>query len=158
LVTVPDRTEHRRQFAALPFQDRRAIVRAVNRGAAVEKRKHAPLAIVIARRQRRLWRYAWLFGLAVGLVAIGDGWQAAALNGLIGMTTLGLLGRFWYVRASRAEQANTALAEGKGRGKRPDAKKAGAKKAGANKADGKNAGGEQVSRAARGRRPRRGRG
>ncbi|MFA9429993.1 hypothetical protein [Egicoccus sp. AB-alg2] len=117
MARIPDPDDHRRQFAALDLAQRRAIVRAVNRGVAVDKRKHAPLAVVIARRQMRLWRWAWLLGPVIGLVQITAGWQAALLNALIGTTMLGLVARFWYLRASRAEAANLAFAEGRGRGR-----------------------------------------
>jgi hypothetical protein len=114
---LPDPAEHRRQFGTLTASDRRNVVRAVNRGAAVEKRKHAPLAVVIAQRQMRLWRYAWILGGAVGLVAARDGWRAVAVNAVIGMLMFALVGRYWYTRARRSEQANLALMQGKGRGK-----------------------------------------
>ena len=115
MAKIPDRDEHRRRFAALPLADRRAIVRAVNRGQAVEVRKHAPLAVVLARRQQRLWRYAWLVGPLLGLVGLMDGWQVAVVNAMLGTLMLGGAARFWYLRAVRAEGANLALAEGRRR-------------------------------------------
>ncbi|GGI09509.1 hypothetical protein [Egicoccus halophilus] len=118
MVKIPDAAEHRRRFAALPLSERRAVVRAVNRGVAVDKRKHAPLAVVLARRQMRLWRWAWVCGAAIGAIGVVDGWQAMLVNALIGTTMLGLVGRHWFVRARRAEQANLALAEGRGRGQK----------------------------------------
>lgn len=117
MAKIPEPAEHRRHFGTLTVSERRNVVRAVNRGVAVEKKKHAPLAVVIAQRQMRLWRYAWILGGAVGFVALSDGWQAVAVNALIGMLMFGLVGRFWFTRARRAEQANLALMEGKGRGK-----------------------------------------
>lgn len=116
---LPDPTEHRRQFGSLTVSERRSVIRAVNRGAAVEKRKHAPLAVVIAQRQMRLWRYAWVLGGVVGFVAWSDGWQAVVVNALIGMLMFAIVGRYWFTRARRAEQANLALMEGKGRRKQP---------------------------------------
>jgi hypothetical protein len=113
VATIPDRDEHRRRFMALPFAERRAIVRAVNRGELVEKRKHAPLAVVVARRQQRIWRWGWLAGPLIGLTQLGIGWEAALVNAVIGTLLLGGLARFWYLRASRAEAANLALAEGR---------------------------------------------
>ena len=113
MAKIPDKAEHRRRFAALSFPDRRVIVRAVNRGQAVDKRKHAPLAVVIARRQKRLWRWGWLAGPLIGLAQLGAGWEAAVTNGLLGTAALGLIARFWYLRADRAEAANLALADGR---------------------------------------------
>jgi len=110
---IPDADEHRRRFAALPYADRRAIVRAVNQGRVVEKRKHAPFAVVIARRQQRLWRWGWLLGPAVGLVQLPQGWQVALVNALIGTVKLGLVARYFWSRATNAERANLALAEGR---------------------------------------------
>ncbi|MFA9444542.1 hypothetical protein [Egicoccus sp. AB-alg6-2] len=117
MAKIPDQAQYRRDFAALTLSERRAVARAVNRGVAVEKRKHAPLAVVLARRQMKLWRYAWVFGALIGLVAFRDGWLAVLVNSLIGVTMLGLVGRHWYTRARRAEQANLALADGRGRGR-----------------------------------------
>jgi hypothetical protein len=113
VATIPDRDEHRRRFAALPFSERRAIMRAVNRGELVEKRKYAPLAVVLARRQLRIWRWGWLAGPAMGLLQLGIGLEAVILNAIVGTLLFGGLARFWYVRAARAEAANLALAEGR---------------------------------------------
>jgi hypothetical protein len=113
VAKIPDREEHRRRFAALTFTERREIVRAVNKGQLVEKRKHAPLAVVVARRQQRIWRWGWIAGPVIGLIQIGVSIEAAIVNALIGTLTLGALARFWYLRAARAEAANLALAEGR---------------------------------------------
>jgi hypothetical protein len=113
VARIPDKAEHRRRFAALSFPERRAIVRAVNRGHVVDKRKHAPLAVVIARRQKRLWRWGWLAGPLIGLSQIGVGWNVALANGLLGTAVLMLIARFWYLRADRAEAANLAMADGR---------------------------------------------
>lgn len=147
MAKIPDKAEHRRQFAALPLPERRAVVRAVNRGVAVDKRKQAPLAVVIARRQMRLWQRAWLLGPVVGIAQISAGWQLALLNAFIGTTMLGVVARFWYLRARRAEAANLAFADGKGRGTPKDAAKGKASGRAADKAAGKTSG-----KAARGAR------
>lgn len=122
MARIPTPEEHRRQFGTLTVSERRAVVRAVNRGIAVEKRKHAPLAVVVARRQMRLWRRAWVVGALIGLVAWGDGWQAVVVNGVLGMAMIGLMARYWFTRARRAEAANVALADGKRRGRTPPTK------------------------------------
>lgn len=106
MARIPDRDEHRRRFAALDVPERRAIIRAVNKGQAVEPRKHAPLAVGVARQQQRFWRWAWLVGPVIGLVQLRGGWEVAVVNGAIGTVFLGMICWFWYSRARRAEEAN----------------------------------------------------
>ena len=106
MPSVPDRDEHRRRFTALEVSERRAIIKAVNRGQAVETRKHAPLAVGVARQQQRFWRWAWVVGPVIGLVQLRAGWQVALVNGLLGTMFLAALCWFWVTRARRAEQAN----------------------------------------------------
>lgn len=113
MAKIPDKAEHQRRFAALDVAQRRSIVRAVNRGQVVEVRKHAPLAVVLARRQQTLWRWAWLMGPAIGAFYLRGGWQLALANALLSTLVLGAVARFWYLRARRAEAANLALAEGR---------------------------------------------
>lgn len=113
MAKIPDKAEHRRRFAALGFTERREIVRAVNHGRPVSKRKHAVLAVGLARRQQRLWRWGWVAGPLIGFAQVGAGWQVALTNTLIATAVLSLLARFWYVRAARAEAANLALADGR---------------------------------------------
>lgn len=125
MADVPDRAEHQRRFTALDAKERRAIIRAVNRGRAVEVRTHAPLAVGVARRQQRFWRWAWVLGpaiMAVQLALVPA--EIALVNG--GLATLALLivSWIWYRRAARAEQRNLEIVEGRrapGRGgARPD--------------------------------------
>ncbi len=99
----------RAEFAALPFAARRAVVRAVNRGRAVEDRQLAVHAVVVARRQRRLWRWLWLTGPLIGASQLGLGWEVALVAALIATVTMVLLARFWVLRAERAEAANLEL-------------------------------------------------
>lgn len=107
-----------REFMALSLPERRAIIRAVNRGQVVAEKKHARFAVVVARRQQRFWRYAWLLGPALAIVQffIVEP-EVALLNGGFGTIVLGGLARFWYVRAVRSEQLNLEVAERRG-GKR----------------------------------------
>lgn len=116
MATLPDRTRHQAAFAALSVSERRAIVRAVNRGRVVEVRKHAPLAVGVARRQIRFWRYAWLLGPGLGAVqfAFADP-EVALANAIIGTIALGTLAWFWLRRARRAEELNLDIVEGRGR-------------------------------------------
>lgn len=115
MAKIPDPEEHRRRFNALSFAERRAIIRAVNRGRMVDARKHAPLAVVIARRQQRIWRWAWVLGPALGLFYLTVSWQVALINGAFSGLVLAMIARIWFLRAQRAEAANLALAAGRRR-------------------------------------------
>jgi hypothetical protein len=115
VASKDDRQALQRRFGALSSADRRAIVRAVNRGRAVEVRKHAPLAVHIAHRQMRFWKWSWVIGPAVGLLQIGQlGPAAAVLNALLATALLGSMSAYFYLRAQRSAQANLALMGGKG--------------------------------------------
>lgn len=114
MARMPDKRENQRHFASLEPAQRRAIIKAVNRGQPVEVRKHAPLAVGLAQRQKRFWKYSWLLGPALAVL------QAATVSievGLVngGVVTLGLLGVSWWfgTRASRAETLNREIAEGR---------------------------------------------
>jgi hypothetical protein len=116
VAKIPDKAEHQRRFAGLELTQRRAIIRAVNRGQVLEDRKLAALAVGVARRQQRFWRVAWLIGPALGVLQLlYTDPQVALINGAVGTVTLGLLSWWWFTRARRAEQLNTELVEG-GRG------------------------------------------
>lgn len=115
MAKLSDREEQRRRFAAMGFKERRGIVRAVNRGQMVDNRKDAPIAVMLAHRQMRLWRWAWIIGPVISLIYLREGWQVAVVNSLFSIMVLGAIGRFWYLRAQRAEAANTALAKGRKR-------------------------------------------
>lgn len=96
----------RREFAGLPFAQRRAVTRAVSRGVVVDDRKLTPYAVVLARRQQRLWRWVWLTGPAIGLTQLGVGLEAAIAAMVVATVTMGTLARWWYTRAQRAEVRN----------------------------------------------------
>lgn len=114
MASKDDRQALQRRFGALSSADRRAIVRAVNRGRPVEVRKHAPLAVHIANRQMRFWKWSWVIGPAVGLFQIGQlGLAAALINALLATALLGSMSAFFYLRAQRSAQANLALMGGK---------------------------------------------
>ena len=114
MSTKDERRERQQRFARLDAVERRAIVKAVNRGNPVETRKHAPLAVHIAQRQMRFWKWSWLIGPAVGLVQINQlGLIAALINALMASAFLGAMSAFFYLRARRAEEANLALADRK---------------------------------------------
>lgn len=113
MATIPDRAEHQRRFAALDTADRREIIRSVNRGREVEKRKLAPLAVGVARRQKRFWKYAWLVAPAMALVQLlfvpPD---LVIMSGVVSTLTLGAMAFFFWRRAARAEHLNLGLAAG----------------------------------------------
>ncbi|MFO7776893.1 MAG: hypothetical protein R6V28_00915 [Nitriliruptoraceae bacterium] len=114
MASKDDRQALQRRFGALDAADRRSILKAVNRGRAVEVRKHAPLAVHIAHRQMRFWKWSWVIGPAVGLLQIGQlGLAAAVLNALLATALLGSMSAFFYLRAQRSAQANLALMGGK---------------------------------------------
>ena len=114
MSTKDERRERQERFARLDAVERRAIVKAVNRGNPVENRKHAPLAVHIAQRQMRFWKWSWLIGPAVGLIQINQlGWFAAVINALMASAFLGAMSAFFYLRARRAEEANLALSDRK---------------------------------------------
>ncbi len=102
---VPSPEEHTRLWAKLPFADRRRILRSVNRGEGLENRKEARIGVGVARQQLRYWRWAWLFGPAMGLIRIPD-WIAVAITALLGGLLMGALSLWRIRRAQRAEQAN----------------------------------------------------
>jgi hypothetical protein len=113
VAKIPDKAEHQRQFAGLEVGDRRAIIRSVNRGRAVDQRKLAPLAVGVARRQQRFWRVAWILGPLVGLTSLFGNSELTVvlLNAGVATLALGLMSWFWYSRARRAEVANLELAQ-----------------------------------------------
>lgn len=114
MSTKDERRERQQRFARLDAPERRAIVKAVNRGRPVDTRKHAPLAVHIAQRQMRFWKWSWLIGPAVGLIQINQlGVFAAIINALMASAFLGAMSAFFYLRASRAEEANLALSDRK---------------------------------------------
>jgi hypothetical protein len=113
MAKIPDKAEHQRQFAGLEVSERRAIIRSVNRGKAVDQRKLAPLAVGVARRQQKFWRVAWVLGPLIGLTSLfGNADLTVALMN-VGVSTLalGLMSWFWYSRARRAEALNIELSQ-----------------------------------------------
>lgn len=118
MAQIPDKKENARRFAELSLQDRREIGRAVNRGRAVEKRSHAVIAVGVARRQQRFWRFAWLLGPILGLIQLPFiEFEAAMVNLVLGTVMLGGMAAYWSWRARQSEAANLAVA-GSRRGSR----------------------------------------
>jgi hypothetical protein len=111
VARIPDKDEHQAKLMRLDFKERRAIVRAVNRGRAVDNKAHAGLAVGVARRQQRFWRVAWLLGPIIAVVQlIFSDLESAVTNGIIGTVALGMMSAYWLWRAKRSEELNLALA------------------------------------------------
>ena len=104
-------------FAGLDRADRRAIVRAVNRGEAMSRRRDAELALGVARRQQRFWSRAWLLGPLIAVVQVlvtPIGWVEGALLAGWGALLLGMMAAWWWTRARRAELENLKVVGGRG--------------------------------------------
>jgi len=100
------------RFAMLDRTERRAIMRAVNRGEGMQKRRDAELAVGVARRQQRFWSRAWLMGPAIALVQVivtPIGWTDGLLLAAWGALLLGMMAAWWWTRARRAEMINLAI-------------------------------------------------
>ena len=109
VAKIPDKAEQQRRFMALEITDRRRIIRAVNRGQVVDDRKLAVIAVGVARRQQRFWKWAWVLGPVIGMVQSffpDVSIEAAAVNSLVATGLLLLLCIWWFTRAKRAESLN----------------------------------------------------
>lgn len=102
---IPSAEEHARLWGRLGFADRRRILKAVARGEGMTDRREARVAVGVARQQQRYWRWAWLFGPAMGLVQI-PAWSAVAVTAVLGALLMGGLSVHRSRRAAAAEQAN----------------------------------------------------
>ena len=124
--TKQDAQRLNERFALLDRAERRAIMRAVNRGLPMERRRDAELAIGVARRQQRFWSRAWLLGPAIALVqalVTPIGWLEGLLLAAWGTVLLGMMAAWWWTRARRAELENLRAVGGRvgrgGGGERP---------------------------------------
>jgi len=115
--TKDDARRLNERFSMLDRQERRAIVRAVNRGVPMTRRRDAELAVGVARRQQRFWTRAWLLGPAIALVQVlitPIGWVEGLLLGAWGAVLLGMMAAWWWTRARRAELENLRVIGGRG--------------------------------------------
>ena len=107
---IPDQDEFNRLWGQVTMADRRRILRAVNRGRLLESRKEAALAVVLARRQQRFWRYAWLLGpvlaLPLALLLGIEGTGQIAVYAAFGGAVLLAMSLLYTRRAARAEELN----------------------------------------------------
>lgn len=100
------------RFSMLDRRERRAIVRAVNRGQAMTKKRDAELAIGVARRQQRFWTRAWLLGPAIAIVQVlltPIGLMEGLFLAAWGAVLLGMMAAWWWTRARRSEMLNLAI-------------------------------------------------
>ena len=110
-LSKAEQRERNDRFMRLDRAERRAIMRAVNRGRAVEDRRHAPLAVAVAQRQQRFWRAAWLLGPTIALAQgalTGLPPEQVVLLAAWGTLVLGAMAWWWWSRARRAEFVNLA--------------------------------------------------
>lgn len=118
MVKIPEGSDYRQQWGKLDSSTRRRIVRAVNRGEALESRREAALAVATARRQQTFWKRAWLLGPLAALLTVGQGLVTYAANALLSTAIIGLMAFFWSRRAERAAAANLEAAAGRTKRKR----------------------------------------
>jgi len=112
------------RFSELDRAQRRAIVRAVNRGEGMARRRDAELAVGVARRQQRFWSRAWLLGPSIALIQVlvtPIGWLEGALLAAWGTLLLGMMAAWWWTRARRAELENLQVIGGRGTARGRDA-------------------------------------
>lgn len=105
------------RFGQLDRAERRAIVRAVNRGEAMARRRDAELAVGVARRQQRFWSRAWLLGPSIAILQVlvtPISWVEGALLAAWGTLLLGMMAAWWWTRARRAELENLRVLGGRG--------------------------------------------
>lgn len=124
MTRIPDNSEYRSAWGKLDTTTRRRIVRAVNKGEALENRREAALAVATARRQQGFWKKAWLLGPLAALLTISNGPVVYVANAVLSTAIIGVMGFFWYRRAERAAAVNLEAAEGKRKKPRPDKGKA----------------------------------
>jgi hypothetical protein len=121
MVRIPDPVTFQRRWRELDVSGRRRIMRAVNRGVALDDRAEAALAVVLARRQRRFWRTCGLaspiVGIIVALLTGRTGTTPVLLlaNTVVASLGVGLLSLWWFRRAIRAEERNLIRVERGGR-------------------------------------------
>ena len=108
---IPDQDEFARLWSQVPMGDRRRILRAVNKGHMLDRRREAALAVVLARRQQRFWRFAWLLGPLIAipiavLMPTVEGLGQIIAYGVLGGAVLLAMSTFYTRRAKRAEELN----------------------------------------------------
>jgi hypothetical protein len=130
-------------------KDRSRVMRAVNRMRPLEDPAEAALAIVFARRQRRMWtRWWWAYALLPALVGIPRGWEQVLISGAVGgLLAAGIAAAFAW-RAGRSIEVNAEVVRAAQRKRRSGSPRKRAQAGGAGGAGGAGT----ASRAGRGTR------
>lgn len=112
MPSIPDEATYRETWSSMDFSHRRTIVKAVNKGRACETREDAAIAVVVARRQQRFWKYAWLMGPLVALIQVGEGLAAYLVNAALATIIVGGMAWWKLRRVRQAEDSNLTKATG----------------------------------------------
>lgn len=154
MAQIPSDERYQEAWGALSFSDRRRIMRAVNRGDALEDPGEAALAVVTADRQERFWSWIWLLGPLGALLFLLDDLLAFLVNAVLLTVVLGGLSWWRLRRVRRARARNRAVATGARR--RSGRRDGGGRGTGGSGADGSGEGGSGRGGSGRGHIPRRG--
>lgn len=112
MAQIPSDERYQEAWSALSFSDRRRIMRAVNRGDALEDPGEAALAVVTADRQERFWSWIWLLGPFGALLFLLDDLVAFLVNAVLLTVVLGALSWWRLRRVRRARARNREVATG----------------------------------------------
>lgn len=111
-----DRAEWQRRWSAMSFGERRQITRVVSRGLPGEDVAAAQMALPLAERQTRFWRWAWLLGTFPAVTAFftdvqpGLSRTTQVLGNLaFGLLLMGILSAWKHRNAKRSAAANSVL-------------------------------------------------
>jgi hypothetical protein len=103
---------HRRAWERYDRTDRRRVMRAVNRMQALDDPAEAALAVMFARRQRRMWtRFWWVYPIIPAIIAAPRGWEAVLANLVMGGVIVAVLAGAFTWRAKRSADLNLAVVE-----------------------------------------------
>ncbi len=105
MVRLPDQKTFQQTWQGMTWGQRREVLRAVNKGQAMRRRKDARLAVMVARQQQRYWRWAWALAPLVALILLPN-WLAVAVNALLLALVMGAFAWFRNRRATESERAN----------------------------------------------------
>lgn len=103
---------YRKAWVRFDRDDRRRVMRAVNRLEPLDNPAEAALAVVFARRQRRMWtRWWWIYPLIPAAIALPNGWWAVGANFIVGSVFVGVFAAVFGWRAKRAERMHMEVLE-----------------------------------------------
>lgn len=111
MTEIPSKERYQSLWGELDFSERRRIMRAVNKGEALDDRRDAALAVVTAERQERLWSWIWLIGPLSALLFLGEGLTAFLVNAVLVTAVTGGLSWWRVRRVRRAAARNRAVVE-----------------------------------------------